>query len=313
MSDSPQIARLQQVPVRDAWAHEAQNFTPWLYANLDALGDAIGIPLECEGCEVNVGSFAADILARNGADDSLVLIENQLAGSDHNHLGQIMTYLAGLECKTIVWIATDFRDEHLSALKWLNEHTAQDFAFFAVRVKVVRIGESPFAPIFDILERPNAWERQLQAQARTVEEPEYSKYRREFWQAFIEKVPGELERSGPAQSVSNRWRELPDQGVAISLMLAKTNVGVFYRMHRGGNFEILRAKLLEHADEFARILGIPADAAGQGFFFRVPGDYTDPSQRDQIITWLSEKADLYERAFTEVFGSDGNWQEEQNG
>ena len=49
--------------------------------------------------------FAADILARNPQDDSVVLIENQLEQTDHTHLGQIMTYLAGLEAQTVVWIA----------------------------------------------------------------------------------------------------------------------------------------------------------------------------------------------------------------
>lgn len=308
MVETPPIARLQHVDVRDAWAHEAQNFTPWLYENLDALGEAIGMPLDGEGSEVNVGPFSADILARNRADDSKVLIENQLAGSDHGHLGQIMTYLAGLECKTIIWVATDFRDEHRSALKWLNDHTEDEFSFFAVKVRVVRIGDSPFAPIFDVLERPNAWERKLQTIAKQTEEPEYSTHRREFWQAFIDRVPGEFERSGPAQAVSNRWRELPDQGIVISLMLAKQKVGVFYRMHRGGDFEELRQKLVERADEFAARLAMPAAAAEMGFYLEVPADYTDLAQREKLIQWLAEKADLYELAFKEILGSVGEQQ-----
>ena len=53
---------------------------------------------------MRVGSFSADILARNPVDDGVVLIENQLEASDHGHLGQIMTYLAGLQAQTMVWI-----------------------------------------------------------------------------------------------------------------------------------------------------------------------------------------------------------------
>ncbi len=113
---------------------------------------------------MSVGSFSADLLARNPLDGSLVLIENQLEQTDHNHLGQILTYLAGLEAQVIVWIASDFRDPHLSAIHWLNDHTVDPFAFFAVQVKAVRIGDSPIAPLFEVVAKPNGWDRKLQQQ-----------------------------------------------------------------------------------------------------------------------------------------------------
>lgn len=109
-----EFGTLADAPLREAWAHEAHAFTPWLAANLDRLSATIGIPLELTGTEMRVGTFSADILARNPMDDSVVLIENQLEGSDHTHLGQIMTYLAGLETHTMVWVAPSFREEHLS-------------------------------------------------------------------------------------------------------------------------------------------------------------------------------------------------------
>ena len=125
-----EIGKLEYVEPRLAWAHEANSFTPWLAEHIEQLGEVLAIPLELEGTEVAVENFSADILARNLADNSCVLIENQLEGTDHRHLGQIMTYLAGLEVRTIVWIATEFREPHFSALKWLNEHTPETFAFF---------------------------------------------------------------------------------------------------------------------------------------------------------------------------------------
>lgn len=90
------FATLADVSLRDAWAHEAHRFTHWLAANLDRLSGVIGIPLELTGTEIRVGTFNADLLARNATDDSVVLIDNQLEGSDYTHLGQIMTYLAGV-------------------------------------------------------------------------------------------------------------------------------------------------------------------------------------------------------------------------
>ena len=109
-----EFGELKNVNLRDVWGHEANDFTPWLAANVERLSKAIGIPLELEGTEVDVERFSADVVARNPSDDSRVLIENQLEDSDHTHLGQILTYLAGLEARTVVWIARNFHESHRS-------------------------------------------------------------------------------------------------------------------------------------------------------------------------------------------------------
>ena len=164
-----EFSELRNVDLRKAWPNETQHFTPWLSDNLARLSESIDITLELEGTEVRVDQFSADILARCPENDSRVLIENQLEATDHTHLGQILTYLAGLEAQTIVWIARDFHGAHLSAIRWLNEHTIDPFAFFAVKVTVVRIGDdesSPVAPLFEVLERPSGWDRTIRSQAQ---------------------------------------------------------------------------------------------------------------------------------------------------
>ena len=138
-----EIGRIKKISPREAWKHEARDFTPWLFDNLQLLGDVIGITLEPEDTEVSVDSFSADILARDAVGGRLVLIENQLETTDHKHLGQLLTYLAGLETEIVIWIATEFRDPHLSAVNWLNEHTDERFAFFAVQLKVCLLYTSP--------------------------------------------------------------------------------------------------------------------------------------------------------------------------
>lgn len=313
MKSTPQFGKLVEANIREAWPHEAHGFTPWLVNNLEPISEALGIRLELIDREVGVGRYSADILALNTLDDTRVVIENQLEAGNHNHLGQILTYLAGLEAKTAVWIASSFTDEHLLALQWLNQHTEDGYSFFAIRVKVVRIGDSPYAPIFEVLERPNEWERQLHIAAKQTEEPEYSTHRREFWQAFIDHIPGELERSGPAQALSNRWREMPDHGVVISLMLSKGKIGIFYRNGRGLDFAELHQRLLPRADEIAQKLGLPVERVDTGFYLDRPGDYADPEQRDQLINWMAEKADLYERVFKGAFDHDIETREMVNG
>src|SRR4051812_25571734 len=98
------LSRLERVDVRDYWAHEAFDLTPWLAQpeNITLLGDAIGLDLQVEAVEKNVGPFRADILCRDTTTNQYVLIENQLERTDHTHLGQLMTYAAGLDAVTVV-------------------------------------------------------------------------------------------------------------------------------------------------------------------------------------------------------------------
>jgi len=135
--------RLVDLPVRQAWKHEALEFTPWLAENIDHLSEAIGVPLELTGIEVAVESFSADIPARNPMDGSVVLIENQLEQTDHTHLGQVMTYLAGLDAQSVIWIAPSFREPHLSAIRWLNQHTAEGFPSSRSRSGLFELATAP--------------------------------------------------------------------------------------------------------------------------------------------------------------------------
>jgi hypothetical protein len=84
MPDLPPISRLEIVDVREVWRHEAHVFTPWLAANLDRLAAVTGLQLELEDTEASVGTFSADILARDVQSGAMVIIENQLEGSDQS-------------------------------------------------------------------------------------------------------------------------------------------------------------------------------------------------------------------------------------
>jgi hypothetical protein len=159
VSTSPTLGRLEQVDLRKVWQNEAGQFTPWLAQvdNIALLADTLGLELEVEAQEKGVGPFRADFVCRDTSDGTLVLIENQLERTDHTHLGQLMTYAAGLDAVTIVWIAERFTDEHRAALDWLNEITGEKVGFFGLEVELWRIGNSPVAPKFNIVSRPNDW------------------------------------------------------------------------------------------------------------------------------------------------------------
>jgi hypothetical protein len=190
---SPILGRLERVELRTAWSSESSDFTPWLAKaeNIRLLGETIGIDLEVEAEEKGVGPFRADILCKDTTNGSWVLIENQLERTDHTHLGQLITYAAGLHAVTVVWVAARFTEEHRAALDWLNEVTSEEILFFGLEVELWRIGESPLAPKFNIVSSPNDWTRSVADARKAIEQGEVSESRKryiDFWTYFADRL-----------------------------------------------------------------------------------------------------------------------------
>ncbi|WP_370180137.1 DUF4268 domain-containing protein [Alteriqipengyuania sp.] len=210
-----ELGRLERVALREVWLGEATHFTPWLAMdqNLEVLSETLGLSLEVEATETFVGPFRADILCKDIFSDTFVLIENQLEKTDHNHLGQLLTYASGLEAVTIVWIASKFTQEHRSTLDWLNRITDDQFRFFGLEVELWRIGESPPAPKFNIVSQPNDWSKAVSKAAHALDEKELSETKvlqREYWDGLhdqLEKVSGPI--SGKRTAQAQNWMNYP--------------------------------------------------------------------------------------------------------
>ena len=185
------LDRLKKISLKEIWDNEAQDFTPWLAEekNLELLSETIRTPLELEAQEKDVGPFRADILCKNTEDDSWVLIENQIDKTDHKHLGQLLTYASGLQAVTIVWISAKFTEEHRAALDWLNKITDDDFRFFGLEIELWTIGDSPAAPKFNIVSKPNNWSKTISQAAKNISEgieSETKAMQYRYWQGLID-------------------------------------------------------------------------------------------------------------------------------
>lgn len=293
----PKLGKLKDVKMREAWPHEARDFTPWMAENLDALSEVIGLDLELKGREVSISPFSADILARCPENNSLVLIENQLETADHKHLGQLLTYLAGLNAQTVVWVASEFTDAHLSAVKWLNEHTVSPFAFFAVRVRVVRIADSPMAPVFDVLERPNEWDRQIAREAGEMSE--LGQFRRDFWRHLKARHPDGVEiQEGHARG--HLWFPLEKNNVNATLYISRGAVGIFLRGVRGEEDAEAYSRLRNLPQKVWDDLGVVLEKSGAGrpAGKRLEIDTGDKSNWDRMADWLHEQAEAYKKALS---------------
>lgn len=179
-----ELGELVKVNPRTMWANEATNFTPWLAQHLSEVADAVGLELELENTEVSVGPYSADILSKDIGTGKNVVIENQLEKTDHDHLGKSITYASVLDASAIIWIATEFTDEHKKALDWLNDHTSNEISFYGVRLELWQIDDSKPAVSFNVISEPADIIRQTAMSARSEELTETKKLQLEFWIQF---------------------------------------------------------------------------------------------------------------------------------
>ena len=182
--DRVEIAKIERLPLRQVWRHEALDFTTWLEHNTDVLSDALGVAISNVERERSAGSFSVDLVGEDEYGQP-VIIENQLERSDHDHLGKLVTYLAAFEAKTAIWLVSDPRPEHVGAITWLNE-SASGTSFYLVKVEAIRIGGSPAAPLLTLITGPSAETRQVGAQKQ--ERAERHDIRHAFWTALLSRA-----------------------------------------------------------------------------------------------------------------------------
>lgn len=219
----PQLGRLEPVDRRDVWAHEAHDFTPWLLANAEVLGQVLSMDLELTRAEHPVGGYALDLIGEDVATGEVVIVENQLETSDHTHLGQILTYAGGTEPTNIVWVATSFREEHRAALEWLNARTDERTRFFAVTLSAVRIGDSLPAPLLGLVVQPNDWGKRIRALVRPDASPRATSYQA-FWGRFLERVQARHpDWTNSRRPPLDNWITLPTgrSGVLLGVSLGR--------------------------------------------------------------------------------------------
>ena len=214
-----------------------------------------------------------------------------------------MTYLAGLDAQTVVWIAPQFRQPHLSAIRWLNEHTADDFAFFAVQARVVRIGDSPIAPIFEVVEKPNDWDRELKRKTSS-DGAAYYDIKEEFWQELLQKFP-ELGPLGVAVTryPSTYIKICEEPHIDVAIWVGRNKSGIYVRSGWGEPAEPVAALLEPHRDGLEGTLAAPLGPSGRGQHFLANRLNKGHDHRDawpEIMTWMKERVAAYRGALEPI-------------
>jgi Domain of unknown function (DUF4268) len=294
------LAKLVPLDPHNVWPHEAHDFTPWLLENADELAEVLEIDIELTTNEHPVGRFALDLLGHDLTNDCVLIVENQLTMTDHSHLGQILTYAAGTEAGTIVWMATDFREEHRQALDWLNILAEGNARFFGVEIGAVKIADSPPAPLFKLRAQPNDWAAQvaLAARASTQGTGKGALYA-EFW----ERVIGRLQQEHPTWSNARKapaanWLTLPSPfktAAYLSMGFAsggKLRVELYIDSQDSAAVDALYAFLKEHREDIEARYGEPLtweelpDKRASRVAAYSDGDILNAQDHEKYIDWF---------------------------
>ena len=277
----PDFGALERLDPRKYFPNEATDFTPWLAGSISLLGSALGLDLEVVSTEHAVGSFSADIVCRDTADGSSVVVENQLDRTDHDHLGKLLTYAAGIEdVRSVVWIAPRFTEEHRAALDWLNGVTDDSTRFFGVEFEVWRIGTSPPAPRFNLIAKPNEWSKTVKTATSSGPLSERKLDQLEFWTAFRQHLSESNSPVSVTKAVPETWvnAALGRSGIHISVTISDWDLAENTQADAGVN----------------RIEVVMGDGNAAAFFSQLQ------SQREMIENRLGDHVVWYEPANAQV-------------
>jgi hypothetical protein len=316
------LGRLHRVPLREVWLNESTHFTPWLAqpANLQLLGEALKLELEVDSQEKGVGPFRADILCRESSSDTWVLIENQLERTDHAHLGQLLTYAAGLNAVVLVWIAERFTDEHRATLDWLNELGSERLRCFGLEIELWRIGGSLVAPKFNVVSEPNDWSRTVATVAEQVAAGTLSETKQlqlGYWTNLAQLIRSSGSPLRPQKPLPQTWTDLALGRRGIHLAAVASTYSVENAYEKGevraevvikdpGLAKVYFAALEGEKDEIEARLGEPLiwDAGPERrnckVFLRRAADIRDRSDWAAQHEWLKTKLEALDRTFRPI-------------
>ncbi len=301
------LGKLQEVDIRKLWNHEQYDFSEWLSKpeNLEQLNEAIGLTLSEVEKEVYVGSYRCDLVGIDETTGDKVIIENQLEASNHDHLGKIITYASGLDAKVVVWIVKEAREEHRSAIEWLNNNTSEKLNFFLIEIHAYQIGDSLCAPKFEIVEKPNGFIKNVKTQSGSGEYNKSQGERIEFWTRFNEIL---VERGKPfnvRKATSDHWYDVAigRSGVHVSMTLVNKEGVIGIELYIREDKDLFD-QLYAQKDEIEEKLGLHPDwqrldgKKSSRILYRMPGlNFDDHSNYDQLINEMIDKAVLFSKVF----------------
>ncbi len=207
----------------------------------DILNDVIDLELTSAEREKSVGTFNVDLVAEDKSG-KLIIIENQLEKSNHDHLGKVITYLTNLEAIAAIWIVKEPRPEHIRAISWLNESSTA--AFYLIKLEAIKIWASDSAPLLTLIVGPSEEGKQIGTTKNGLAERHV--LRKRFWKQLLDCAKNYSKlHSNISPSLSN-WVAAGSgkSGIIYSYVINNNDASVELYIDRGKDNEKKMRKFL---------------------------------------------------------------------
>ena len=252
------LGKLEEVDIRELWKHEQYDFSEWLSKNenIELLNNEIGLTLTDIQKEVFVGTYRCDLVAKYEATGIKVIIENQLEATNHDHLGKLITYASGLDANVVIWIVKEAREEHRSAIEWLNNKTTNELSFFLMEIRAYKIGDSLPAPKFVVVEKPNDFVKTVNTGVDSGELSNAQAERLIFWNRFNEVLISRNKPFNVRKATTDHWYSVAlgtsEAHIEVTLVNKTNSIGIEVYIKENKN---LFDKLFNSSEEIENELG----------------------------------------------------------